>query len=216
MEWIYYLVMMVVSVVGLALAIIGLPGIWLIVAAVGVYAYLTGGAYIGIWGLVLLIGLGVVAEILETVLGGVAAGRAGGSKRGMAGAVVGGIIGAIAGTPLIPIPLIGTIVGACVGSFLGAFGVEVLWLKRSTKDSLKVGTGAAAGKFAGMMTKLLFGGLMLVIAGIWSLPIWGPAGTAIAPAGPATLPAILSTQPATDSIVSPPSEPATLPSTQPG
>ena len=207
MEWVYYLILLVVSLVGLALAIIGLPGIWLIVAAAGVYAYLTSGAYIALWGLLTLMALGVVAEVMESALGGVAAGKAGGSKRSMIAAIGGGIVGAILGTPLIPIPIVGTVVGACVGSFVAAFAVEIFWLKKSTEHSLKIGAGAAAGKFAGIVTKLLFGGLMVLVAALWSLPLSGTR-----PAAPVPPPIMPTTLPQTDDMLSP----TTAPTTQPG
>jgi uncharacterized protein YqgC (DUF456 family) len=200
MDWVYYLLLVGVSVVGLALAVIGLPGIWLIVAAAGVYAYLTDGYHIAWWGLLTLILLGVLAEILETALGGVVAGKAGGSKRGMLGAVVGGILGAILGTPLIPIPVLGTLIGACLGAFGGTFAVEVWWVKRTTQDSLKIGAGAAAGRLAGTLTKLLFGGAMLVVVALWALPLTARGPAAAPPAAPASMPA---------------SAPATLPADEP-
>lgn len=191
MVWLYYLVLLFVSTVGLLLAIIGLPGIWLIVAATGIYALLTAGAYAGLKTLVALILLGIAAEVLETALGGVAAGKAGASKRGVLGAILGGMAGAILGTPLIPIPIIGTIVGACIGSFVGAFAVELLWLKRTAKDSAKIGTGAAAGKLAGIFTKLLFGGAMLILAAFAALPVGNiTPPTTLPTTTPTTLPSI--------------------------
>lgn len=168
--WAYYLGLAVACFVGLLLAIAGLPGIWLMVLAAGVYAVLTGGDPMGLWGIVVLIALGVVAELLEAGLGGVAAARAGGSKRGMLGAIVGGLVGAVVGTPFFPI--IGTVVGACVGSFMGAFVVELAWLRKTTAASLNIGTSAAIGKLAGILIKVAFGGVMMLVAVLWALPLF--------------------------------------------
>lgn len=185
--WAGYVGLMVAGVVGLALAVAGLPGIWLIVAAAGVYALLTGGDPLGVGGLVTLVLLGVVAEAVEAVLGGVAAASAGGSKRGMVGAIVGGVVGAVVGTPVFPV--LGTIAGACVGSFVGAFVVELLWLRRSTAMSLRIGGSAAAGKLLGILTKLLFGGVMLLVTMVWAFPLWAAGGSPVGAGQPTTLPA---------------------------
>lgn len=168
--WAYYLGLAVASFVGLLLAIAGLPGIWLMVLAAGVYAILTGGDPMGLWGIVVLIVLGVIAELLEAGLGGVAAAQAGGSKRGMVGAIVGGVVGAVAGTPIFPI--VGTVAGACVGSFVGAFVVELAWLRKTAAASLHIGTSAAIGKLAGILIKVAFGGVMMLVALLWALPVF--------------------------------------------
>lgn len=171
--WLSYLGLVLVSVLGLLLTLAGLPGIWLIVLGAGVYALLTGGDPMGVGGLVTLLVLGVAAELIETLLGGVAAAQAGSSKRGMVGAVVGGIIGAVVGTPFFPV--IGTVAGACVGSFVGAFVVELVWLGRTAGASLRIGGSAAAGKLLGILVKLGFGAVMLLVAVVWAFPLW--AGT---------------------------------------
>lgn len=214
-DWLYYLLLLFAGLIGVVLAIIGLPGIWLIVASAGLYSLLTGGSYLGVKALVALFALGVVAEVLETVMGGVAAGRAGGSRRGMIGAIVGGIIGAIAGTPLIPIPVVGTVAGACLGSFVGAFGVELLWLNRSTADSLKIGFGAAAGKLAGIVTKLIFGGLMFLLTALAALPVGGRNAAFVVPVIglPATVPTVA--PPGAGPPATPTTEPTIAPTTLP-
>ncbi|MFN4243791.1 MAG: DUF456 family protein [Tepidisphaerales bacterium] len=185
--WAGYVGLVLAGLVGLALAVAGLPGIWLIVAGAGVYAFFTGGEPLGVGGLVTLVLLGVVAEVVEAVLGGVAAASAGGSKRGMVGAVVGGVVGAVAGTPLFPV--LGTIAGACVGSFVGAFVVELLWLRRSAGTSLRIGGSAAAGKLLGILTKLLFGGVMLLVTVVWAFPLWAAGGSPAGAGQPTALPA---------------------------
>lgn len=200
MDWLYWLALLFVSVFGVIIAIVGLPGIWLIVAATGLYAWVTGGEHL-LWCLGVLIVMGIVAEVIEGALGGVAARGAGGSKRSMAGAIVGGIVGAILGTPLIPIPVVGTVIGACLGSFAGAAGVELLWVKKSKGDAIKVGAGAAAGKFAGIVVKLLFGGAMAMTAVIWTLPTFAPVK--VMPLFPTTVPATLPALPAPGSTTLP-------------
>lgn len=197
-DWLYYVLLLILGVTGLALNILGLPGLWLMVGAAGLYALLTGFEHLGIWGFLVLFLLAVMAEILETVLGGVAAKKVGGSKRGMVGAIVGGLIGGIAGTPLIPIPIVGTIIGACIGSFIGAFGVELFWLRKTPGDSFKIGTGAAAGRFMGIIAKSAVGIVMLLVTVIWAIPLWHSTPPTLPPSSqPTLLPLPPTTLPAT-------------------
>lgn len=194
MLWVYYLVLLVVGVLGLALNVLGLPGIWLIVAATGVYAWLVGGSYL-LWCLGVLILLGITAEIAESAFGGVEAKKAGGSKRGIVGAILGGLAGGLIGTVVIPVPVIGTVIGACVGSFVGAFAVEMVWLKKNAGDSWRIGLGAAKGRLYGTVIKLLFGAVMFLVSAVWALPVFAPQAASVpAVALPATMPA--STAPA--------------------
>lgn len=171
MLWVYYATLLLLQLAGLALAVLGLPGLWLMVGTVAVFAWWTGfGGYAG-WPVIgTLLALATAAEVVEFVAGAAGSAKAGGSKRGMAGAVVGGLVGAIAFTPLIPIPVVGTIAGACIGSFAGAFLVELgIW--RDVGHSTKVGVGAATGRLIGIIVKLCFGAVMLLVAAIACLPI---------------------------------------------
>src|SRR3712207_1503794 len=96
MDWVYYILTLLVMLVGMFLNIIGLPGIWLMIGAVGVYAWLTrADNYVGTVSLIVLVGLGVLAEVVEFLAGSAGAKKAGGSKRSAMGAIVGAIIGGI-------------------------------------------------------------------------------------------------------------------------
>src|SRR5207237_787471 len=148
----------------------GLPGLWLMVAATAVYGLITRWAYLGFKTMFALILIALIAEVVETVAGGAGAKRAGASKRGIAGAIVGGLIGALVLSFLIPIPVIGTIVGACAGSLLGAMLVEIS-IGREVVHSLRVGVGAAKGRLLGIISKLAFGLLMLLIALYAAFPV---------------------------------------------
>jgi uncharacterized protein YqgC (DUF456 family) len=186
-DWAYYAALLLAGAIGLVLTFAGMPGNWLLVAAAGAYAWATGFAHLGPWGLGTLLALATLAEFLETALGGVTAGRAGGSKRGMAGAILGGIAGVLIGTPLLaipitallPIPVLGTVIGSVVGmilgglagTFIGAYGVERLWLKRAPSHALKISTHATAGKLAGIVIKVTLGVIMLAVAALWALPL---------------------------------------------
>src|SRR5687768_3417042 len=106
MDWLYYVLLIIALLAGLLLNILGLPGLWLMVAAHGVYALLTGwGVYVDWPSLVALVVLALLAEAVEFLAGAAGSAKAGGRKRGMAGAIVGGFLGAIF-LSVIPIPIV--------------------------------------------------------------------------------------------------------------
>ncbi|HEV7301396.1 MAG TPA: DUF456 domain-containing protein [Tepidisphaeraceae bacterium] len=197
-DWTYYFILLAFLAAGLWINILTLPGLWLMVLATAIYAWVTNGIYIGWPGLIALTILAGLAEIVEFVAGGAGAAKAGGSKRAFVGALVGGILGAIFFS--IPLPIIGTIIGIVLGTFLGAVAVEVL-VKKDTGIALRVGYGAAIGRLIGIITKVTFGLVMFVVGAVVAWPNDLAPITAIPPAPPppATVPATL---------------PATLPAAQ--
>ena len=96
-----------------------------------------------------------VGEVLELAAGAEGAKRGGARKRGMIGALVGGMAGAIALTPLIPVPVIGTLIGAVIGTFAGAIVGEMSGEQaKSMRGSMKPAFGATIGRVAGTIGKL--------------------------------------------------------------
>jgi len=192
LDWLWYVALLALMLLGLFVNILGLPGLWLLVASVIGYALVTGwNVHVG-WPLVwTLVGLGILAEIVEFVAGGAGAKTAGGTKRAMLGGIVGAIIGGICLSFLLPIPIVGTVFGACLGAFLGAALVE-LAIYRDVNRAAPVPTraGAARGRFWGILYKTGIGLVMFIVAGIAAMPIGAPASTS-APGlpPPATMPA---------------------------
>jgi uncharacterized protein len=129
----------------------------------------------------------LVAEIVEFMAGSAGAAKAGASKRAMLGAVVGGLLGGFFFT-FVPIPVISTIVGVCLGAFAGAAVTELL-IFQDVNRSVRVGFGAAKGRFYGMVSKLAFGIVMLLVALVAAFPI-GAKSRPAAPL-PASLPSAL-------------------------
>jgi uncharacterized protein YqgC (DUF456 family) len=202
LDWTYYLILLALCVVGLAVNILGLPGLWLIVAAAVAYAWATAFAHLGLWGLITLVGLALLAELVEFLAGSAGAKAAGGSKRGMAGAVVGGLVGGILGTPFIPIPVLGTIIGAVAGSFAGAALVEYA-IGRTAGHSFRVGVGAAKGRFWGIVSKSAIGLAMTAVVILFAIPLHGRTPVLLPPGTPTTRPA----------TTAPVTQPTTLPAT---
>jgi hypothetical protein len=168
MDWIQYVVAAVFSLLGigcLALTAVGLPGTW-VMLCLAVIVELVDGTYLSgsspttfsWWAIGGCAALAVIGEVIEFATGAVGAKAGGASRRGMWGALIGGFLGAIVLTPIIPIPVVGTLLGALFGTFLGALVAE-----RSHRDpednakglkaELKAASGATIGRLLGTVAK---------------------------------------------------------------
>lgn len=153
------LTLAVVIVLSLVLIVLGMPGLWVMVASAVVYNMIVPGDPIGWVTLVAVSVLALVAELLEFTLSGRYARKYGGSRRAGWGAILGGIVGAMVG---FPVPIIGPIIGAFVGSFLGALIAE-LTAGASPGDATRVAKGALIGRVVSTMLKIGIG----FTIGIW-------------------------------------------------
>ena len=177
MDWLLYISLACVLVFGLFLNVIGLPGLWLMVAAHAAYAWATGWQYAYWHSLVALLALALAAELAEFLAGAAGSKSAGGTFRSAVGAIGGGVVGGIVGQIFIPIPIVGAILGACLGSFAGAAMLESTHAKRDVETSAmhwdrarRVGWGAFKGRLVGILLKSAFGIVMLVVS-LWTA--WG-------------------------------------------
>ena len=185
--WIYYLFLFALLLVGLAITIMTLPGLWLMLGAAAVYAWATHWAYIGPTTLGILLVLAILGEWIETISAGAAAKRAGAGRRGTCGALIGGIIGGIFLT--IPLFLIGTLLGVCIGSFLGAMIAEMTAGQHLGRSAL-IGVHAARGRFTGTLLKLGLGCVMFVVVVVKGLPVGAAKTTPLVAPQPQTVPAL--------------------------
>jgi uncharacterized protein YqgC (DUF456 family) len=168
MVWLYYILLLLIGLCGLFVTLLGLPGLWLMVAACAGYAWVTKwNIYVGWPSMIALLALAVLAEVVEFFAGAAGSKAAGGRTRGMIGAVVGAVIGGLALSPVFPV--VGTIFGACLGAFIGAALLE--FYDRDARHALRVGMGAAKGRFYGIVGKLAFGVVMFLIILIAALPL---------------------------------------------
>ena len=168
MDTVYYILMISVLLIGWFVNLLGLPGLWLMVIGLVGYALATKwNLYVGWPSVIALVALASAAEVVEFFAGAAGSAAAGGRKRGMVGAIIGGFVGGIVGTPILPI--VGTFVGACAGAFLGAAVME--FQDKDARHSIRVGVGAAKGRFWGIVSKLGFGLIMFVVAAWAALPV---------------------------------------------
>jgi uncharacterized protein YqgC (DUF456 family) len=180
LHWIYFLILLAVMCGAMFINILTLPGLWLMAAAAILYALVTGFAFLGWRTIVVLLLLAFLAEGAEIFVGQAPTRKAGGGRLAGVGAIVGGILGGMF-LSLIPIPIVSTIVGVCAGSFLGAMLMHIV-AARDIPVSIRVGAGAAAGRFLGILVKLAFGAVMFVIIAWEALPIGGKPQPALTPA----------------------------------
>jgi uncharacterized protein YqgC (DUF456 family) len=145
-------ILVAICLVSLFIIPLGLPGLWVMIAAAIGYSILLPKSI----GIVTIIGItliAVVAEVLEFTLTGTYAKKYGGSRRASWGAIIGGTVGAIIG---VPIPIIGPIIGGFAGAFIGALVFE--YSRGSGADvSTRVAWGALVGKAVAAAMKVAAG-----------------------------------------------------------
>lgn len=158
------LVLVAFLLVGLVLVPLGLPGLWLMVAGVLGFGWLTSFRSIGIVTIAIILGLAFAGEIIEAWLGFRLARRYGGSTRAGWGALVGGIVGAFVG---VPIPILGSVIGVLIGSFAGAALFEYTQ-SRGARTAMGAGWGALLGRAAAAAAKIALG-LVIGVLGLFAV-----------------------------------------------
>jgi uncharacterized protein len=162
MVYAYAIVLTLVNLLCWVGILFGLPGTWLMVLFPVLLKWWQPDQFMVSWTVLgVAVGLAMLGEVLEFVLGAAGSRRTGGSTRGAVLALVGSIVGGIMGIAL-PVPLVGPLLGACLGAFVGAL-VGNLWAGRKLFQSLAAGRGAATGQFWGTVLKLAIGAIMAVM-----------------------------------------------------
>lgn len=147
-----------ISLAGLALLPVGIPGTFIVVAGSFLAGLLTGWELVSVSLFLVFLGLAVFGEVLDWLLSLALGKKYGTSTPGLIASFIGAIAGAVAGLPL---PVVGNLIGAFVGAFAGAFLVE-LFLRKDVKDAVKSGLGVMFGKVFGSVFKVGIGAFMIV------------------------------------------------------
>ena len=155
----------VCCILGLVLVPLGLPGLWVMVAGVIGYGWLTDFRSVGVATITVVLGLAFLGEIIEAWLGFRFARTFGGSRRSAWGALVGGIVGAGLG---VPVPIAGSVIGAFLGSFAGAALFEYS-LSRAPETAVRAGWGAVVGRAAAAAAKIALGVVIAVLGAFVAL-----------------------------------------------
>jgi len=139
-------------VLGIAVIPLGFPGTFVIFADALVYGLITGFRGAITWPvLLILLGLAVLSELFEFLLGTFTTLKFGASRWGVIGTLIGGILGAAWGSALLPV--VGTVLGALAGAFLGAFILEMIHRSDQSRAA-RAGTGAFVGRILGTTMNL--------------------------------------------------------------
>lgn len=148
------------------LVFVGLPGTWIALGCIAIYAAATRFAVVG-WGMLLAMALvGAAGEIVESLLGTLYVARKGATKWGVFGAFAGGIAGAILGTAIVPV--VGSVIFAFAGAFAGAVALEY-YAYRSLDRALQTGFFAFVGKLLATLVKFALG---LVVIGLFLFAVF--------------------------------------------
>src|SRR5690348_973865 len=149
------------TILGLVLVPLGLPGLWIMVAGIVGYGWLTDFRSVGVATIAAALGLAFLGEIVEAWLGFRLARAYGGSRRAAWGALAGGLVGAATG---VPVPIVGSVIGAFVGSFVGAALFEYMGSARAGV-AVSAGWGAVLGRAAAAAVKIALG-LAIGVVGV--------------------------------------------------
>jgi len=143
----------------LLLTALGLAGNWIIVA-VAVLMRLLGVESLSLPWLGGIVGLALLGEVIESLLGLIVVARKGGSRWGMAGSFIGVLLGALLAVGIFP-PF-GSLVCAFAGAFAGA-AIGEYWRTPNGREALRVGIWSFVGKTLAAVGKLATGAGMIAV-----------------------------------------------------
>ncbi|HEX3035452.1 MAG TPA: DUF456 domain-containing protein [Thermodesulfobacteriota bacterium] len=167
MDYLVFVLFLIVALAGLISLIVGFPGTFIILAASALYGWYGGFEEITVKVITILVALAVLGEILEFLLGILGAKERKASKTAIVGSIVGGIVGAIWGAAFLL--GVGAIIGAFLGAFAGAFIVE-FFRGKGFNQAVQSGWGAFVGRVGGTISKGIIGVAMIVISVV---SVWG-------------------------------------------
>ncbi len=157
-EVLFFLSVGVLLFGGLIIAVVNLPGAWLIWAGILLTGIVEGLEVIPLWFIILTFVFAVIISLVDNFVIAVAAKKYGGGKWGM----LGGVLGAIFGFLFLNLP------GLLIGPFVGAFVMEYMIAKKSKEEATRAGVGSSIGVIlsAALKTALCFGMIIAFLA-IW-------------------------------------------------
>jgi len=151
----------------LLLNFFSLPANWILIGLAVAWKYLSASAHhMDFSFFALLVGLGVLGEVLEFGLQAVKAKKYGSSNSGLFAGLVGAIIGAIMGAPFLF--GLGALLGALAGAWIGCYLMELLRGKGHAQ-AVQAAMGALLGRFLGTVCKCGIGAIILtcIARAIW-------------------------------------------------
>lgn len=141
-----YIILALLSIAGVILTVLTLPGVWLVYLSVFILAVMDKFEIITPTILIVLFILSMLSTFIDNIVVALGAKKLGGSNWGMLGAILGGIVGLV----------IGNIVGMFLGPILGATLFELIFAHKDIKTSLKAGIGSFLGILFSLILKVSF------------------------------------------------------------
>ncbi|WP_169717723.1 DUF456 domain-containing protein [Sporomusa silvacetica] len=145
------LLVILVTVIGIGLTAIGLPGNWLIFFTALGYGYLESFTHMNATVLLLLFGALLIGELAEFVAGSLGAKKENASRAAIAAAFIGGIVGGLVGTGFMP--GLGSIAGAIGASFAAGYLAEYAFTGNK-EQAARVAKSIVIGQAMGLIFKL--------------------------------------------------------------
>jgi len=149
-NWVGYVLWSLLLVLASLFVYLGLGGNFIIVGLALVHALFTGFDPISWQLLAVLLGIALLGEGIEFVVGTFYVAKQGASRYGVILAFVGGLTGAMLGNSLVPV--IGAVLGSFLGAFCGAVAGEYL-NNRGLEPSLRIGGQAFLGRLLAIFIK---------------------------------------------------------------
>ncbi|NQV16475.1 DUF456 domain-containing protein [bacterium] len=162
MEVLTLLLIILFTVISAVTIWLNLPGSFIMLAFVYVWAWLGDFALISVPQILIILAIMLLLEILEYVLSGIALKYTGAEKRSAFLAVLGGVLGTIILGSLFFV--VGAVLGLFVGSYLGAYWGE-LQAGKSNAAARRAAIGALMGNIAAKVLK----SSMTVVIGVWMI-----------------------------------------------
>lgn len=169
-QWSWFVLWSLLLVAASLFVYLGLGGNFIIVGLALVHALVTGFHPISWQLLLVLLGIALLGEAVEFVVGTFYPARRGATRSGVVGAFIGGLLGAMIGNALVPV------IGAVLGSFGGAFAGAVLGeyqRDRRLEPSLRIGAYAFVGRLAAILFKHALGLVMVFLVLRATVPVAG-------------------------------------------
>ena len=141
--------------VGLLVIPLGLPGLWVMLAVLGLAAFDGAVAW---WVVGALAVCAALAEVAEYFIVRHTSDRYGASRRAFWGAIAGGLVGVIVG---VPVPIVGPLIGGLLGTFAGA-AIVTWWQTRHLGSAGRAALGAVIGRGIAAAVKTAAGFAILV------------------------------------------------------
>lgn len=155
LQIVIYILVILLFLAGLGIALVNLPGVWLVYLGVVIYSLSTGLEQIGFTHLVILLFVAIAVSLIDNLVVPIGAKKYGASVWGMIGAIAGGLFGALSAGPI----------GMLVGPLLGASLFEVAFAHKNYEKAFRAGVGATIGFFISVVLK--FGVTVWIV--FWTL-----------------------------------------------